>query len=172
MTEIKEHLHIIKVQFEPFLNLCKGTSLKSSVLICLSMHQGWMCAHIFLCGLFCLDWKHLSSSFTLDNSKENQRIPICPHLLSLRISVFQQPEPITLDRGPSVHTSQNHSINKSPPWYLSEAWDLRLPLCLVEFAWPFGATFVWLMCLRWIRSTQKPFKSQSFAFQSNAGRTM
>lgn len=117
-------------------------------------------------------WRHLPSSFTPDNSSEDQRISICPHPSSRRISYFQPPEPITLDQEPSIHTSQNDSINKSPLWYLSEARDLRLPLCLVEFVRPFGATFVWLMCLRWIRSTQKPFKSQSSAFQSNAGRTM
>lgn len=33
--------------------------------------------------------------------------------------------------------SPNHSINKSPRWFLSEAWDLKLPLRLVESVWPF-----------------------------------
>lgn len=59
-------------------------------------------------------------------------------------------------------TQASRSINMSPRWYLSEARDLRLPLRLVEFAPAlFGATSVWLMCLRWISSAQKPFKSQS-----------
>lgn len=114
---------------------------------------------------------HLPSSLTPDNSKERRFVHILCHAVLLEV-FFQPPEPITLNQEPSMQTSQNHSINKSPRRYLSEVRDLRLPLRLVEFAWPFGATFVWLMCLQWIRSTQKPFKSQSAAFQSNAGRTM
>lgn len=143
--------------------------------IYVSVHHDWVCAHMsgFKWPFLLADLKHLSSAFTLDNSNEKQRICNCPDPSSRCVSVISSHlEPITLDQGPSIHTSQNRSINKSPPWYLGEARDLRLPLCLVEFVRPLGATFVWLMCLRWIRSTQKPFKSQSFAFQSNAGRTM
>lgn len=68
------------------------------------------------------------SLFTLDH-----RPFVCPPLLSCCFGCVQPPGPIALDHETSIHTSQNGSINKSPRWYLSEAWDLRLPLCLVEF---------------------------------------
>lgn len=111
--------------------------------IYVSVHHDWVCAHMsgFKWPFLLADLKHLSSAFTLDNSNEKQRICNCPHPSSRCVSVISSHlEPITLDQGPSIHTSQNRSINKSPPWYLGEARDLRLPLCLVEFVRPLGAT--------------------------------
>lgn len=78
----------------------------------------------------------------------------------------------TWSRAIYTRTSQNQSFNKSLPWYLNQASDLRLPLCSQESTRSFRATFVWLMRLRWIRSSRKPFKLQSPAFQSNTGGTM
>lgn len=106
--------------------------------------------------------------------QKNHRSPVCPRPLSRCISLFFLATWVhhTWSRAIYTRTSQNQSFNKSLLWYLNQASDLRLPLCSQESTGSFRATFVWLMCLRWIRSSRKPFKLQSPAFQSNTGGTM
>lgn len=115
----------------------------------LCIHASSLNVHTRLC-LFVLPKSpsvcRLETPFLLFHPGQKQRGPknfylstsfVMPHQC-----YFQPLEANALDQGPSIHTSQNHSINKSPLWYLSKAWDLRLPLCSVKFARLFGATFV------------------------------